>query len=162
MINPRTPLVLLLVAVLLAPACTPVEGGAVEIRWDIRNVKGERIGCEGDEEDKGAKQRLKLDRLYFQLELIPSVQGVDPCQQGGDCLFECTTGRNEILPGTTPFTIPEGEYLMTSFARGTSAANPGGQRFTAAQGVVAPPPVLRQVSEGEITDLSVNLIIVQY
>ena len=152
----------LLLAVLLAPGCTAVDGGAVEIRWDIRNVKGERIGCQGDQEDKGAKERLKLDRLFFQLELIPSSDGEDPCLQGSDCRFECTTGRNEILPGTTPFTIPEGEYLMASHAVGYSAASPNGQQLTAAQGVVAPPPVLRLVSEGEITDLNVNLIIVQY
>ena len=150
----------LLLAVSLAPGCADVAGGAVEIRWDIRNAKGERIGCQGD--SGGARQRLKLDRLFFQLELIPSVKGDDPCKAGEDCRFECITGANEILPGTTPFIIPEGEYLMTSYAVGYTAASPGDQRLTAAQGVVAPPPVLRLVSEGEITDLNVNLIIVQY
>lgn len=151
----------LLIIMLLAPACQPVEGGAVEIRWDIRNVKGERIGCDGDSEDPGARQVLKMDQLYFQLELIPMGDGVDACLVGDDCRFECTTGTSEILPGTTPFTIPEGEYLMTSYAWGYSSTA-GTKHFTAAGGVVAPPPVQRRVAEGEITDLNVNLIIVRY
>ncbi len=151
----------LLVVMLLATACQPVEGGAVEIRWDIRNVKGERIGCDGDSEDRGARQVLKMDRLYFQLRLLPTGGNEDPCLVGDDCRFECTTGPSEILPGTTPFTIPEGEYLMTSYAWGYSATA-GTRLFAAEQGVVAPPPVQRRVAEGEITDLNVNLIIVRY
>jgi len=149
-------------ALLLLPACEEVRGGAVEIRWDIRNAKGERIGCEGDGDDAGARQLLKLDQLFFKLELIPSPKGEDPCDKGADCRFECVTGGSEILPGTTPFTIPEGQYLMTAYALGYSAAFPDGKRLAAAQGVVAPPPVLRLVAEGEITDLNVNLIIVQH
>jgi hypothetical protein len=151
----------LLIVMLLTPACQPVEGGAVEIRWDIRNVKGERIGCDGDSEDPGARQVLKMDRLYFQLKLIPTGGGDDVCLLGDDCRFECTTGTSEILPGNTPFTIPEGEYLMTSYAWGyLSAKLP--EQHTAMGDVVAPPPVQRQVAEGEITDLNVNLIIVRY
>ena len=159
--NPFTGTVPLLIATLLLPACEAVNGGSVEIRWDIRNVRGERIGCDSDGDQKGARQRLKLERLYFQLKLTPQGGGEDPCRTGDACRFECTTGANEILPGTTPFTIPEGEYLMTSQAVGYAPGSPTALILAAEQGVVAPPQVLRTVSEGEITDLNVNLIIVR-
>lgn len=156
------PVPLVLVVATLLAGCVEVNGGAVEIRWDIRDLGGARVGCEGDGEDPGARQLLKLSKLYFQLELKDAISGQDTClEQGETCRFECTTGSNEILSGSTPFSIPEGRYLMTSYAVGQpQGAEP--RRLGVSDRVVAPYPVLRQVAEGEVTDLNVNLIIVQY
>jgi hypothetical protein len=53
--------------------------------------------------------------------------------------------------------IPEGSYCIV--LRGVDAES--GATLYAADGIISPAPVVRNVRLGELTDLSVNLIIVE-
>lgn len=149
------------IGLLAVTGCAQVDGGAVEIRWDIRDANGGRIGCDGDVDDKGARQVLKLDRLYFRLEVTQTTgEQKDLCQGDDRCQFECTASTTEIMVGTTPFFIPPGDFLIGSHAEGVATGASDLKTLGPAQDVVAPRPVLRQVMQGQVTDLNVNLIIV--
>jgi len=140
--------------------CIEVEGGAVEVGWDLRIPQnGQRIGCKGDNENKGALRRLNLNKLFLGLSLVPIAGGADPCANDGRCRFECDTEVEQVLTGITPFFIPQGEYSIVTKGLGVDIHGQVKQ-LTAAE-LVAPPPVVRTVTTGEITDLNVNLIIIQ-
>jgi hypothetical protein len=150
----------LLLAPLLLAGCVEVNGGAVEAGWDLRIPKnGQRIGCLGDSSIQGAVQRLGLARLLMELKLEPTTEGSNPCDGDARCSFECNTRADQVLFGLTPFFIPEGEYAFSTRAVGIDDA--GTRRELTAADLVTPMPVVRKVVEGEVTDLDVNLIIVQ-
>jgi hypothetical protein len=117
--------------------CVDISGGAVEARWDLRDVSGVRIDC----------QKATISTMRF--ALTPK-SGTDPCAMEARCAFSCERGV-----GTTPFVIPEGEYAMA-----VEAVDGAGRVLGVRDGVTAPAPVVRQVVMGRLTDLSVNLIIV--
>jgi hypothetical protein len=117
--------------------CVDVDGGAVEARWDLRDISGMRIDC----------QKAAIAKMGF--ALVPEL-GADPCAQEARCTFSCERGV-----GTTPFIIPEGEYAMT-----IQAVDAEGRVLGLVDGVTAPAAVVRQVVTGQLTDLNVNLIIV--
>jgi hypothetical protein len=150
----------LLAALLLLAGCIDVDGGAVEAGWDLRIPKnGQRIGCLGDSDTQGAIQRLGLTRLLMELSLAPTGGGADPCAGDARCSFECDTRADQVLFGTTPFFIPEGEYAISTVAVGIDAG--GERRELTAADLVSPVAVVRQIQQGQVTDLDVNLIIVQ-
>jgi hypothetical protein len=156
-----TPSPLPLAAVLFAAAsllagCIAVDGGAIEARWELRKgpktypkEQGQTTSCT----DAGlSKIRFVLSPVASGCSALGSGTD-DPCAQDDRCLFDC-----EPHPlGTTAFVIPIGTYCMV--LRGVDAST--GALLTEADGIISPDPVVRDVRLGELTDLSVNLIIVE-
>ena len=130
----------------LISGCVDVQGGALEARWDIRNRLGERIGC-----DK-AGQTVGLSKLRFKAS--PTGGGTDPCASDDRCQFSCEGAEGDVVLGSTPFMVPEGNYAIS-----TEVTNSAGTVLTPSDGVISPSPVVRAVRDGEVTDLDVNLII---
>ena len=128
-----------LVAVaLLISGCVDVAGGAVEARWDLRDATANRIDC----------AQAAVAQMRF--ALMPADGGIDPCDVEPRCTFACDRGG-----GTTPFIIPEGQYSMVLRPLDSS-----GQALGPGQGITTPAPIVRSVYSGRLTDLNVNLIIV--
>jgi hypothetical protein len=130
----------ILLAPLLLWSCVDVSGGAVEARWDIRDPAGVRIDC----------AQAQLAAMEFSLR--SEADATDPCEADPRCSFPCDRGV-----GTTRFSIPVGQYAMSLHAVDSNGNIPG-----PAEGVVVPAPVVRSVISGQVTDLSVNLIIVDH
>lgn len=145
-----------LLALLLAlGGCVEIDGGAVEARWDLQYggedctpsgaseplcVRGNRISCE------------RGNVGFIELKLDPLRGSDDPCDREGDpCRFSCGP-----LIGTTRFFIPEDDYSISLQVR-----DPAGALLGPTDGVAVPAPIVRQVLDGELTNLNVNLIIVQ-
>ncbi len=129
---------IVLIAPLMLTDCVEVSGGAVEARWDLRDSHGARIDC------------AHAQAVSIQFVLSPFDQEEDPCAIGARCLFACNRGV-----GTTAFNIPVGEYAMSLQVVGEE-----GRVLGPGEGVVTPAPMVRQVYLGQLTNLSVNLIIV--
>jgi hypothetical protein len=123
-----------------ATGCADVRGGAVEARWFLRNGQGEIKEC----------AELKIQSVRCVLE--PVAGGPDPCASEASCLFECT---RTLAGAVTGFVIPEGSYGIA-----LGVVDQDGQLLGPQDGVAAPAPVVRQVREGQVTGLNVNLIIV--
>ena len=115
-----------------------VAGGAVEARWDLRDALANRIDC----------AHAAVAQMRFALTAADG--GIDPCDVESRCTFACDRGG-----GTTPFVIPEGQYSML-----LRPLDSGAQALGPAQGITTPAPIVRSVYIGRVTDLSVNLIIV--
>ena len=129
---------LVLAVALLLSGCVDVAGGAVEARWDLRDALATRIDC----------ARATVAQMRF--ALTPADGGIDPCDVEPRCIFACDRGV-----GTTPFVIPEGQYSMV-----LRPLDGSGQALGPEQGITTPAPIVRSVYSGRLTDLSVNLIIV--
>ncbi len=123
---------------LVLGSCVEIDGGAVESGWTLRDNQGNLIDC--------AQAQL----AFFRFSLEPLGGAVDPCEGNESCQFSCDKGR-----GITAFIIPEGRYAISLVAMGESRMPLGPQ-----EGVIAPAPIERHVRTGEITDMNVNLIIV--
>lgn len=139
----------IVIMALLPAGCIPIEGGAVEAGWDLRFPDGRRV-------DDGLCSSRGLAGLRIALEPVAPdtyapTGGVDPCQGAGHCQFECAPFGS----GTTDFAIPEGTYAIALTVLDTT-----GKSLGPGDGVVTPAPVVRQIRTGEVTDLNVNLIIV--
>lgn len=131
---------------MMTSGCVQVEGGAVAGRWDLRFPDGRRVD---DNDEKIKCNESGLDRMTF--SLIPAGDSQDPCFGAEHCQFDCAPqGR-----GITEFMIPEGQYAISM-----QILDIKGEIMGPADGIVTPAPIVRQVRTGEITDLSVNLIIV--
>lgn len=135
-----------LVMGMLASACVSVDGGAVEASWDLRFADGRRVDDNGQLVDC-----LKEDLARMQFSLISKASGQDPCAGEDHCKFNCSSFGS----GTTNFAIPEDRYAIS-----IQIVDTKGQILGPAEGVVTPGPVVRWVRVGQITDLNVNLIIV--
>ena len=127
-------------------ACVEVDGGAVEAGWDLRFPDGRRTDDNGDSIDC---TKAGLGRMALELSALEG-EG-DPCAAQETCRFPCSSQG----VGTTDFFIPPGEYAIS-----LQVLDPAGKALGAADGIVAPGPVVRRVDNGQITSLSVNLIIV--
>lgn len=135
--------------------CVDVQGGAVEIRWDLQYGGTEcRLATEGEARCvPGRRTSCALSMIgYVGLRLEALDGRVDPCSADPErCRFPC-----ERKVGTTTFFIPEGEHAISLQAQDLSGAVLG-----PATGVNVPAPVVRQVRSGELVDLDVNLIVVE-
>ena len=117
--------------------CVAVEGGAIEAAWVINAaVGGVRISCE-------CAQITSVD-----IVVVPQSGTDTPCA-GDDCRFSCRRGV-----GTTRFAISEGNYVIS-----LAGVDSSGVRLTAAEGLTTPPPIVREVRRGELTNLGVYLLI---
>jgi hypothetical protein len=135
----------LLLALALA-GCVDVDGGAVEVGWDLRFPDGRRT-----DDDDNYIDCTKAQLGKMALALPPVGPGTDPCAGDDRCRFPCS----HMGFGTTPFVIPEGEYSIS-----LQILDPTGSPLGSGEGIVTPGPIVRQVRTGQITSLSVNLIIV--
>lgn len=139
--------VLPFLTIALSSGCVQIDGGAVEVRWDLQYGgrdctsgtlcrRGNRISC------------LTAQVGAVQLRLSPSDGQSDPCDSER-CRFGC-----DRKVGTTTFFVPEGEYAMSLIVLDQDMAE------IPIDEVSVPAPLVRQVREGELTNLNVNLIIV--
>jgi len=129
-----------------AGGCVAVDGGAVEVGWDLRFPDGHRTDDNGD---PISCERARLGAMA--LALTPSDGATDPCAGVGHCRFSCSAQGI----GTTDFVIPPGEYAMV-----LQVLDPTGIALGVGDGIVSPGSMVRDVALGEITSLSVQLIIV--
>jgi hypothetical protein len=122
--------------------CVDVSGGAVQARWALRIKSCPSNNC------------TCMDAQVAQMEIvmIPTGGGADPCAVDHRCRFVCSEQKGE---GITKFVIPEGEYAIS-----LQAIDPSGKVLGPEDRVSVPAPVVRSVFNGQLTDLNVNLIIV--
>ena len=139
--------ILVLAVAIAALSCVRIDGGAVEAAWVIRSADGQPSDCRCAEP---AIVAIRLDLVGAS----GSVKDSQPCQGRDQCRFACSFSR-----GATPFDIPPGSYLMSLVpldAEGrdlSSPDSPGGGRIT------PPAPVLREVVNGQPTQLDVSAIV---
>jgi hypothetical protein len=125
----------------LSGGCVGIDGGAVEARWVLRNARGIAVSC--------TDNSARISTIAFQL--TPSEPDAsDPCAEDPRCRFACVRGV-----GTTPFIVPAGSYRVSLIP-----LDDEGQDLDPSMGVITPAPITRQVRLGELTNLNVNLIIV--
>jgi hypothetical protein len=130
----------------LAGGCVEVDGGAVEVGWDLRFPDGRRTDDNGD---SISCSRAQLGDMA--LVLSPVGGGDDPCSGVGHCRFSCSPQG----VGTTDFVLPPGDYAMA-----LQVLDPSGKALGVGDGILTPGSMVRRIILGEITNLSVHLIIV--
>jgi hypothetical protein len=131
--SPRPPLPSRIVA--LAPlvclpvhGCIEVDGGAVEVSWDLRGSDGSDTDCE--------------PAGVAGIELAWDVAGT-----GGTVVFPCADAR-----GVTVFEVPEGQAALSlrPVCVGGQPAEEGAFR--------APAPIVRTVTAGEVVTLATQVL----
>jgi hypothetical protein len=123
---------LVLAAAIATGGCVPIDGGAVELRWTIRDESG----CSRDNNDSCVNDcgQARITRVTLVAELDSGeVRRLD---------FACDAGY-----GSSDFALPAGRHLFY--------IEPGGPGATDA---VVPDPISAQVHQGEVTDLQVLVI----
>jgi hypothetical protein len=136
---------------LFCVGCVDVSGGAVEAKWVLRNSLAWRIDNSQSWQSSCRTENnaeVQIDKIKFRLSPING--GEDPCAANDQCLFDCSQGG-----GTTSFFIPIGSYSIS-----LHAVNPEGTFLDSTNGVITPTPIVRRVNWGELTDLSVYVILV--
>ena len=129
----------------LAANCVSIEGGAIEAIWDLRNAEGDRPPLDT------FCQEAQIASIYFELTPVNNSNANDPCLEDSRCRFDCQAGG-----GITPFFIPEDDYAISLKVVSTSGAS-----LSVSDGITSPPPIVRHVKNGEITDLNINVIKVE-
>lgn len=126
----------------LPSSCISIDGGAVEARWTLRTIDGRAVACTDD--------RARISTIRFVLAPQDGDAIDDPCAVGTTCLFPCDPGV-----GTTPFVIPEGSYAMSLLPLDETDTP-----LDSSDGITVPAPTVRQIRRGQLTNLNVNLFIV--
>jgi hypothetical protein len=145
----RSPVVqaLVLLAVLTAaPGCVDVNGGAVELSWSVRTLEGTQSGC--DPEDANLATVSVWLRSCDQLiaGLCHTAEGMREVPTSPLRTFECARGQ-----AVTSFEVPEGRKEMW-----ITVGCPTGDVDDAV--VRVPEPLVRDVVEGQVTQLHALLI----
>ncbi|MEK6606637.1 MAG: hypothetical protein AABZ30_03150 [Myxococcota bacterium] len=124
----------------MTTACVSIDGGAIEVGWEIRGPEGS-VPCD---EAGIARVRLRIDRTG------------DDGANSSDRLdgFRCGDGLRGSV--TTDFDVAPGRYLLS-----IEALDAGGDTIGPDRGVCVPPPIEREVKDGEVTDLDVMLIVLE-
>jgi hypothetical protein len=141
---PGTLLALGLGLLVASPACISIDGGAVEVAWVVRRDDQTAADC-GDSAPAMAHVRLRI--------LPETDDGTDLCAAGTvhGCTFACD---GQSGGGITPFAVPPGSYffaIQPLTAEGTPLPP---------EAVAVPPPVLRSVTEGDLTDVGMWQIVI--
>jgi len=128
-------LLLVVATAAAASGCSPGGGGAAVVRWRLIDARtgAPAPGCEVYDE---ARRELLVRVDQIRLEVADAASGAPVAC--ASCLFACAP-----LEGTTTFELPTGNYRFALAAL----------RCGALVGD-APPPVVRSVQRGEITNLS--------
>jgi len=127
-----------MVIALLETACVDVNGGAVELSWEIRANDGSRRDC--------------TDEGIVQVNLCAQscdVQVAGAC--AGDVLCPVETWACSGEHGATQFEIPAGPSALS--------IQPICDDGTLANGTV-PDPIVRTIANGRVTQLNALLIVV--
>lgn len=119
--------------------CVSIDGGAIEARWDLRDPDGVRLNCE----------QAGINQVRF-AAVNQATKAGDTCTNVGSCYFSCEAGK-----GVTAFIIPEGKYAISLVA-----IDPAGKELGVSEGVTVPAPIVRDVRDGEVTGMNVNLLII--
>ncbi len=114
-------------------ACVDINGGAVELSWSLRTDTGMERTC--------AQTAIVQVSLCMRDCDTPPCDGVQTCPTA----FEC-----DRLRGATQFDIPPGRKEIT--IRPDCARGPAR--------VVVPPPLVRDIVKGDVTELNALLITV--
>lgn len=127
-------------------ACVPVDGGAVELAWSVRDSSGRSAACERTSTAPAFNDALGEVSLCARACTV-MVDGA--CVGDETCPIEtwdCDRGR-----GTTRFEVTAGrkELWIRVTCRDGSAAN-----------VVLPEAIVRDIADGEVTQLNAILITV--
>lgn len=124
-------LLVAVIAATTAAACVDVNGGAVELSWSIRSADGQALTCDSSEI---ARVRLTAASVDETGERVFDDWPCDPPH------------------GTTLFNIREGRYSLTiePLCADRSIAD-----------ATVPPPIVRDIVEGEVAQLNALLIVVQ-
>jgi hypothetical protein len=109
--------------------CVDVNGGAVELRWEIRRSEGEGFSC--------AQAQVARVRLVA-------------APIGGGTAFTQDWSCNDY-GGTTAFDIPPGRYALSiAPVCGSDAGAPPAARV--------PDPITRDITNGNVAELNTLLI----
>ncbi len=127
-------------AIVLASACTQVDGGAVELSWKLRpassSLPDKFVGCDSQQEGTNPVTRIRLD-----WEVVG--------RSSGFASWRC--GDNH---GVTGFDLPEGEALLSvtpECAEGPASA----------AAYTAPAPEQRHVILGDTVNLGAVELVLQ-
>jgi hypothetical protein len=133
--------ILFLAAAGACVSCVSIDGGAVEASWVIVGPGGHaisRCACTDPEIDSVRVELAGHD---------PNGALTHPCQGRASCRFPC-----DRRTGATPFDIPPGSYLMSLVPVDATGHDLDGLD-SGARRIVAPAPVLREVVDGQPTQL---------
>ncbi len=127
------PMVAALACLSVHGACTDVEGGAVEVSWDLRRVDGTDTDCES--------------ARVGQVALRWDVEGV----RGRSPKFPCEDAR-----GVTVFNVDPGRVSLSLqlFCDDGPMADAGSYQ--------APAPIVRTITEGEVITLVTQILEVNF
>jgi hypothetical protein len=119
-----------------------VSGGAVEVAWRLFGPSGR--ACEGDACENTAVTEVRLCARPLDGTPAGTTIDADGCLEGGEFVYACKDGE-----GTTRFDVPAARYALTVDVRPTTVA------------ASTPPPLVRDVRKGAITQLGVMQIVVR-
>ncbi|HXJ20101.1 MAG TPA: hypothetical protein VMT03_07700 [Polyangia bacterium] len=148
----RPLLAALALATALIPACVSIDGGAVEISWIVIAEDGRGITDCRCADPAISKVRLVLTGVGG------NIDGATPCAGKAQCDFPC-----QRQTGATAFDIPPtgpGESYAVSVVPVDDGGNevPNG---TMAGMIKVPAPILRQVVNGQPTEVEAFTLVAQ-
>jgi hypothetical protein len=119
-----------LIALVCLASCVDVNGGAVELRWEIRKTDGNRTSCA----DAGVA-RVRL--------IAAPLSGAPPIYRTWNC---------DDHQAATAFDLPPGRYALSiqSVCSGEDAGVQAAERV--------PEPILRDITSGNVAELNTLLI----
>jgi hypothetical protein len=126
--------------------CVNVSGGAAELSWSLRDSEGLSLG--GVITESCTEANIGEVRLCWQL-LVDGGSELPQCRPGNFRDFACEDGS-----GVTGFTIPPGRASL--FVQ--PICDSGEPAVVGSFDV--PPPIVRQVEEGQVVTLNSLLIVV--
>jgi hypothetical protein len=126
---------------LLLCGCVAVDGGAVELSWDIRDADGQPL-----DSPCTAARIAQVGLCARRCDLDASFAG--NCQ--GELVCPKAQWSCEKLTGSTRFDLPEGptELFIEAYCEDGSKA----------RGVQVPSPIVRSISAGQVAQLNALLI----
>jgi hypothetical protein len=121
---------LLIALVCCLAGCVDVNGGAVELRWEIRKTDGNKTTC--------------ADAQVTRVRMVARLMDSDaaPITRSWAC---------DDYQGTTAFDLPAGRYALSveSMCGGDGDAGPDEH---------VPEPILRDITSGNVAELNTLLI----
>ena len=119
-----------LIALVTLAGCVDVNGGAVELRWEIRKTDGTKTTC--------TDARVAWVRL-----VAAPTSGTTPITRSWLC---------DDYQAATAFDLPPGRYALSieSVCRGDDAGPVANERV--------PEPIIRDITSGNVAELNTLLI----
>jgi hypothetical protein len=120
--------------------CVQIDGGAVELSWDIRQADGMALD--------GACDASRIAQVGLCARACEDGAGSGVCQ--GELVCPKAQWSCDNYSGATEFDLPEGptELFIEAYCEDGSRA----------QGVQVPAPIVRNISKGRVSQLNALLI----